>query len=361
MPEIERLLNHGPPKSSYIKYNKNALFSYSSENADTFQHGYLGIGPSSVSGSLHLRYSDKSPLIANSIELVFIGDEFITYQLESDNRWLSTTRSQKFAEYTYCLWESKESQSITNLDLRFNIQLEDDLPGSFICILPESGKIEYIIQARVKMNNNHPEIITSARCHLTRWSLPFTKMLNEPIKMKRPDYNKSNNKSYIDDILFEGLLDKFWYEMGSEISVQLNLKLPRKDIAIKNIKMRIHEFQSFVNPTNGLNEILAMNKLRALSCKINGVNISTFYRPEEDIYALMIGTNVPPLANNQMTPELIGTKIMQFIQIWHRLRIKVNFRDNKQLILQTEIGIRNCLSSKEIQNGRHNGTIYPES
>ncbi|CAG8726526.1 12467_t:CDS:1, partial [Acaulospora morrowiae] len=62
-----------PDKKCYLKYNKKIFFSYPTKDSKSFQVGYLGIGPSSVSGSLHLRYPNKSPLHVNKINITLTG------------------------------------------------------------------------------------------------------------------------------------------------------------------------------------------------------------------------------------------------------------------------------------------------
>ncbi|CAG8705105.1 6640_t:CDS:1, partial [Acaulospora morrowiae] len=47
-------ITNGPDQKYYKKYNKNIFFSYPSSST-SFQSGYLGIGPSKISGFLHIR------------------------------------------------------------------------------------------------------------------------------------------------------------------------------------------------------------------------------------------------------------------------------------------------------------------
>ncbi|CAG8481791.1 10875_t:CDS:2 [Dentiscutata heterogama] len=346
---------NGPPKISYIKYDKHAFFTYSSKDIKTFQHGYLGIGPSFIAGNFHLHYPINKPLYLKKVEISLIGQE--STLCESIFKRFHEKFSRVFCHYTYNAWENLDYQPVTNLNLRFNIKLEDDLPSSFNIDYNIYASINYILEARIITNKNVEKII-SVKCQVNRWCLP-AETLERPIIMKCPDYDKAFKEYKVGDTMVKCELKKFLWSMGDDISMCVNLtslKSTMTDLNIIKIKLQLIELQCIVKN----NTIIAANKIESTKVIIDKKKLSTLSQPSGSKYSFEVGMKIPSKNNTKFTPLNIYTKAFQRILIAHSLKAKIEFKNGDHFVFQGDIGIINSLTPKEIKEGKEIGLIYSE-
>ncbi|RIB20208.1 hypothetical protein C2G38_2304825 [Gigaspora rosea] len=346
---------NGPSKVSYTKYDKHAFFTYSSKNIKTFQHGYLGIGPSFIAGNFHVHCPIDKPLYLKKVEISLIGQE--STLCESIFKQFNENFNRVFCHYTYNAWEILDYQPVTNLNLRFNIKLEDDLPSSFEIDYNIYAGINYILEARLISNKNVEKVI-SVKCQINRWCLP-TEPLERPIIMKCPDYDKAIEEYKVGDTMVKCELKKFLWSMGDDISLYVNLtslKPTMVDMNIKKIKLQLIELQYIAKN----NAIIAANKIRSTKVIIDKKKLSTLPQPSKNNYSFEVGMRIPSKNNTKFIPLNIYTKAFQRILITHRLKAKIEFRKGGHLVFQSDIGIINSLTPKEIKEGKEKGLIYFE-
>ncbi|CAG8836426.1 619_t:CDS:2 [Gigaspora margarita] len=152
MNDDEKRILNGPPRTSYIEYHKHAFFTYSSKEVETFQHGYLGIGPSYITGNFHLCYPASEPLHLKKVEISLVGQESALYE-----------------SIFYRLHKS----------FRCSFEVDSTINAS----------INYILKATI-ISDKNVEKIVSVKCHINRWCLPV-EYLEQPIVMKNPDQDKT--------------------------------------------------------------------------------------------------------------------------------------------------------------------------
>src|ERR1044071_2603739 len=104
------------------------MFLFVPYNTTTFQSGFLGIGPSRVSGGFHLRYPSSTPIHISRIDATFVGQEAISFFSHDDLQ----KKKRIFYETTKCIYQSSSALTPeTSLDLNFEFTLEDDIPPSY--------------------------------------------------------------------------------------------------------------------------------------------------------------------------------------------------------------------------------------
>ncbi|CAG8542735.1 4841_t:CDS:2, partial [Dentiscutata heterogama] len=330
---------NGPPKTSYIKYSERAFFTYSSKEVNTFQHGYLGIGPSYITGNFHLCYPTTEPLHLKRIEISFVGQESAliesTYSVRSHRKF-----SRGFCQYTYNAWENLEFQPTTNLTLPFNFKLDDDLPGSFEVDGTLYASISYTLKATI-ISNKNVEKIVSVKCHINRWCLPM-EALERPIVMKHPDHDKTVEYK-VGDII----INCEWC-MGDKISMFINLTSSEQNIKvnIKEIRLNLLELQYDINN----NEIVAGHKLESTNVIIDKKKLSNLPHPSGNKYSFEVGMHIPSNNDTKFTPANIGIiRMLQHIKVVHRLKAHIKFDSGEHLVFQGDIGIINSLTPNQIK------------
>src|SRR5436190_19060310 len=112
-----------PLPTDYIKTDSRMFFSFHPENT-SFKKGYLGIGITTISGTLHIRFPHA--VAAKTITLNFIGRETVEW---TD---LKKIRAEKIlVNKSIYLWRSStelEHELVTDLDLPFEFEIPEDDP-----------------------------------------------------------------------------------------------------------------------------------------------------------------------------------------------------------------------------------------
>src|SRR5436190_382148 len=122
--------------------SRKCFFSYP-YNMTSFQTGYLGIGPSKISGGFHLRYPISKPLYASRIDATLVGRESLSFYDDLTNVFYSSTQR---------IYQSDNFSPITSLDLNFDFSLDDDIPPSYSSSLkPDTTLFQNIIQYEIKI------------------------------------------------------------------------------------------------------------------------------------------------------------------------------------------------------------------
>src|SRR4051794_15626912 len=224
-----------PPKSQYKNSCKDIFFSYSPNN-ENFQQGYLGIQQTKIMGILHIRRPITNPLLTDKIEIIFTGKEFVKWgEVEMGNNI-----NKNLIELSYIIWESPIKgvyQTITELDLPFEIPLPDYLPASFLFKRPIKAKISYILKAKISRQTKYFGFFglkcdfknVSVLCPVTRWNLPLRPTL-QSIPMIR------TSMPTLKGVEYEVNLDQTIFGIGDSIIIPISLMLENMKVYVKKIK-----------------------------------------------------------------------------------------------------------------------------
>src|ERR1051325_1442634 len=72
------------PSVQFIKRKRSKCFFSYPYNMTKFQSGFLGIGPSKVSGGFHIRCPPSTPIHISKIYATFVGKEAILFSPHGD-------------------------------------------------------------------------------------------------------------------------------------------------------------------------------------------------------------------------------------------------------------------------------------
>src|SRR5436305_767960 len=130
-----------PLPTDYVKTDPRMFFSFHPDNA-SFQNGYLGIGITTISGTLHIRIPHA--VAAKNITLNFIGRETVEW---TD---LKKIRAEKIlVNKSMYLWHSSTElghELVSDLDLPFEFEIPEDAIESFIT---QFGRVQYTLRATI--------------------------------------------------------------------------------------------------------------------------------------------------------------------------------------------------------------------
>ncbi|RHZ78077.1 hypothetical protein Glove_168g58 [Diversispora epigaea] len=373
------LKTKGPNRSDYESYSSKGFFSYP-PNGTEFQTGYLGIGPSTVSGRFHLRYPKNCSINISKINLALKGGESFGYKLDS-----AQTVNNNFFESNIVLWSSESydnnnnhdnnREQVSELDLRFTFKLDDDLPPSFtynnIANNFSTCGVIYLLEATIYNNNNVHKVIRCI-CPITRWSLP--NLVEQPESLIRPKYNNrrwnnltnfgvGNGRSgnEIEDIIYDAKLENKIYNMGSTLNLSISLILPPTfTSSIKEVQLGIKEYQ--ILQDSGYSVHLTKYKVS-----------NSVYKGKEFIKEAIVDEKDGSIKENRYLLDLEleipkydiipdfdfeNTRALNHVKLEHQLKVKIKFGIFKSLILKGEILIKKSLSEKKLALAIKNGMIY---
>src|SRR5581483_4594974 len=120
------------PSTQFIRTKSTKCFFSYPYNMTNFQSGFLGIGPSKVSGGFHIRYPLSTPIHISKINATLVGKESITFFSHDDFQH----KKRIFYTEKKCIYQSSsEYTPVTSLDLDFEFLLEDGIPPSYLSSL----------------------------------------------------------------------------------------------------------------------------------------------------------------------------------------------------------------------------------
>ncbi|CAG8721844.1 13419_t:CDS:2, partial [Acaulospora morrowiae] len=269
------------------------------------------------------------------------------YVDELGNTLLDNTpisKSVVFFKRSVVLWEAPNmgdnAPAITQLDLRFNFALDDNLPASFKAAYHsggyKNGGIVYKLIAEIHTQGIAASTNVQAEVLINRWSLPSEKLEN-PIRMIRSNHNRTDENSLnspIDKIKHEALLHQLSYDMNTSIRIPIRLILPTSRLSIKEITVQIKEYQK-LKPGLDFSEHVTTREI--LRKRFKGDKLAPLIKDPKNLsteYLFNVDADIPSLEENLVTP-----KIENAFNISHR--------------------IKNSVDQGIIELGRLKGEIYP--
>ncbi|GBB88505.1 hypothetical protein RclHR1_15010006 [Rhizophagus clarus] len=343
--------------------SSKCFFSYP-YNMTSFQTGYLGIGPSKISGGFHLRYPSSKPIHISRIDATLVGLEAMTFYTHDD----INNAKNIFYSSTQCIYQSTSNKftPITFLDLNFDFTLEDDIPPSYS--LPYQKEtplsqniIRYEIRITITRKRNFFKLqkknkFISMTCHINRYSLPSTfKLRDVPILMHRSGANKKKSNFKLDNVQFEALLFSEYIDMNSIMTIPLTLTLPDSNMKIKEIGVIVKEHQKFKNVEK---EVVHFDKSdKILEYTLPGESIEII-DGEINKYFIEMKLDIPAFESANRFQAFEGVRPMKHFKVRHVLKIKIKFENEGKLVLKKNIWLQRSFSEKKILKGRTRGLIY---
>ncbi|CAG8517277.1 17176_t:CDS:2 [Rhizophagus irregularis] len=311
--------------------SSKCFFSYH-YNMKTFQIGYLGIGPSRISGGFHLRYPTSSPIHISKITATLIGQESVTFIFHDD------VQNKKNIFY---------SQTQFN-----NIPFSQDIIKYKIVITIFRKCNIFKLQGKNK--------IVSTICQIDRYSLPSViKSRNTGgLLMYRTDSNKVSPNSKLDLVQAEALLTSEYIDMNSIMVIPLSLDLPDSIMKIEKIYVVIKEYQTFKEFGRDKEIVYFNDSQKILDYTLLGEEIEiTKFINNKCLIELKLDIPAFDCTNNKFQ-AFEGVRIMKYFNVRHVLKIKIKFENEGQLVLKRDVWLQRSLSEKKILKGRENGSIY---
>ncbi|CAG8527001.1 2981_t:CDS:1 [Funneliformis caledonium] len=355
------------PATQFIRTKSHKCFFSYPYNMTTFQTGYLGIGPSKISGGFHLRYPASNPINVARIEATLVGQECLSNIAQDD---LKNTKNTFYSQ-TQCIYQSITPSTgsrvsltpITSLDLSFEFHLDDDIPPSYSSVSQDSVLDHEMIRYKVKITifrkRNYLKLQgknkkISIECQIERYSLPSVLKSTSQVSLHRSETNKQISNPLLDAIRYKATLSSQYIDMNSIMVIPLTLILPNPLMKIKEIDVVIKERQRFKNSDKDTIYFKASNKI--LEYKLSGDCIELVDENINEYFAEM-KMDVPRFESVCRFQAHEGVRPLKYFKVKHILKIKIKFANGDQFVLEEFVWLQRSLSERKIFKGRERGYI----
>ncbi|CAG8517014.1 13559_t:CDS:1 [Funneliformis caledonium] len=318
-----------PLPSDYVKTDSRMFFSYHPENT-SFQRGYLGVGVSTISGTLHIRFPQA--VEAKNITLNFTGREIV--------EWvdLKKVRAEKIIDNKQIyLWQSSSElghELITDLDLPFEFEIRDDFIGSFNSQL---GKVQYTLRATINRKPRRKKHSVEVLVPLCRWSIPKQEEM-------RPLVIKAHARNRKVPLSWQAILPQTFFDVNSETLVKIRLTSHSPNLRIRKISACVKTCIIYSVDDRGV--IPVQREKRHQKHIIAGKDILITPMGPDTIFEgnaiVKVPSNIPPSGKTK------------FMCVKNKLQIKVTFeRSRHSVMIMREIVIgKNFLDDKSAADMR---------
>jgi hypothetical protein len=324
-----------PLPGDYLKSDSRMFFSYHPENT-SFQKGYLGIGITTISGTLHIRFPHA--VAAKNITLTFIGRETV--------EWvdLKKIHAEKIiVNKSIYLWQSSSElghELVTDLDLPFEFEIPEDAVGSFHT---QFGKVQYTLRATINRKPRRKKNSIEVMVPLSRWTIPDDQAI-------RPLVIKSHARHRKVPISWQAILPQTFFDVNSEALVKLKLTSQKPDLRVRKISTCLKTFvQYFVDGRPEERQRIHSKHV------ING----------NDVLMTPVGTNTTFEANTliRIPSNVPPTGKTKYMSIRNQIQIKVTFERSRHTVLITRDIIvgRNFLDDKSAADMRDSMDYFSDS
>jgi len=312
-----------PLPSDYIKTDSRMFFSYHPENT-SFQKGYLGVGNTTISGTLHIRFPQA--VEAKNITLNFIGKETV--------EWvdLKKVRAEKIIiNRSIYLWQSASElghELITDLDLPFEIEIPEDAVGSFDSHL---GKVQYTLRATINRKPRRKKNSVEVLVPLCRWTIPKEQEM-------RPLVIKAHARNRKIPLSWQAILPHVFFDVNSETLIKLRLISNNSDLRIRKISSCLKTCVRYCVDDRGV--IPVQREKRHPKHTVSGKEIMVTPMGSDTIFEantiVKIPSNIPPTGKTK------------YMVVKNKIQIKVTFERSRRsvMIMRDVIVGRNFLDDK---------------
>ncbi|CAG8770784.1 3414_t:CDS:1, partial [Acaulospora morrowiae] len=257
-----------------------------------------------------------------------------------------------------------KATEVSNLDVRFEFKLDDEMPTSFKTsknfLGMRNGSIKYFIVAEVytqskKFVSPNHQVLKNVQVEvpIVRWSLPSEKKSShgfETIVRKR--------KALYEPV--QSILDQSSYDLNSTIRMTIMILFPKPGLFIKEVIGCIEE-QHQIFKTDS-DEVPMVIKRKVALQKINGAEVKKLslsspssanvmndddsdtasIDDEEENYMFEVKMKIPSKEENVISPTMIDNPMVSR-RVLHKIKIKVKFNNFRELKIERDVEIRNSL------------------
>jgi len=324
-----------PLPTDYIKSDSRMFFSYHPENT-SFQKGYLGIGTTTISGTLHIRFPHA--VAAKHIVLNFIGRETVEW---TD---LKKIRAEKILDnQSIYLWKSSTElghELVTDLDLPFEFEIPQDAIESFIT---QFGRIQYSLRATIHRKPRRKKNSIEVLIPLCRWTIPAEHEM-------RPLVIKSHARHRKVPISWQAALPHTFFDINSEALIKLRFTSHNPDLRIRKITTSLRTYIHYF--VDGRPEHRQKHHAKYI---VSGRDIMIVPMGTSTIFEANTIIKIPSTA-----PPTVKTKYMS---IKNQVQIKVSFerlRHNVMIVKDIIVG-RNFLEDRSAADMRSSMDCFSDS
>jgi len=294
-----------PLPADYVKSDSRMFFSYHPENT-SFQKGYLGIGATTITGTLHVRFPQA--VEAKNITLNFIGRETV--------EWvdLKKIRAEKIiVNKSIYLWQSSTElghELITDLDIPFEFDLPDDVIESFHT---QIGRVQYTLRATINRKPRRKKNSIEVLVPLCRWTIPSE-------QETRPLIIKSHARHRKVPLSWQAILPQTFFDVNSEALIKLRLTSHNPDLRIRKISTCLKTYIYYF--VDGRPEQRQRHHSKHIT-------------PGKDIMMTPMGTNTAFEANTfiRIPSNVPPTGKTKYMSIKNQIQIKVTFERSRHNVM----------------------------
>ena len=313
-----------PLPADYIKSDPRIFFSYHPENT-SFQKGYLGIGITTICGTLHIRFPHAVKV--KNIALNFIGRETV--------EWIDLikVREKIIVNKSIYLWRSLTElghELVTDLDIPFEFEIPQNAIESFST---RFGKVQYTLIATINRKSRRKRNSIEVIVPLCRWTIP-SKQEASPLVIK------CNARHLNVPISWQAILSQTFFDINSETLVKLRMTPLNPDLSIHKISTCLKtSVKYFVDGQPECHRYHTKNFVSGKDILMIAMGTNTIFEANT---LIKIPSNVPPTCKTK------------YMSIKNQIQIKVTFKRLRRIVLITRDIIvgRNFLDNKSAEDIR---------
>ncbi|CAG8472248.1 3993_t:CDS:1 [Racocetra fulgida] len=289
-----------PLPCDYVRADQRMFFSYHPENT-SFQKGFLGISSTTISGTFHVRFPQA--IEAKNISLTFIGREIVEW---AD---LKKIRAEKIiVNKSVYLWQTTSElghELLTDLDLPFDFQIPDDAIESFVT---HYGKVEYTLKATINRKPKKKTSSVEVLVPIYRWTIPDEQDLRVLVIKSRAKDRKL-------PLSWEAILPKTFFDVNSELKINLRLTSHDPDLRIRKIVACLKTFTKYAIDDYG---VIPINRdKRHSKHQVQGEDIIMTPKGPDTVFETSVILKVPS--------DVAPTCKTKYMSIKNQVQIKVFF------------------------------------
>ncbi|CAG8510706.1 38836_t:CDS:1 [Gigaspora margarita] len=312
-----------PLPSDYVQADPRMFFSFHPNNT-SFQRGFLGISHTTISGTFHVRFPQA--IEAKNISLTFLGREIVEW---AD---LKKVRAEKIiVNKSAYIWQTTSDlghELITDLDLPFEFEIPDDAIESFIT---HYGKVEYTLKAIINRKPKKKTSSVEVLVPIYKWTIPDEQELRLLVIKSRAKNRKL-------PLSWEAILPKTFFDINSEVMINLRLTSHDPDLRIRKIVACLKTFTKYAIDDYGISP---MNRdKRHPKYRVQGKDIIMTPTGPDTVFETNVIIKIP----NDVAP----TCKTKYMSIKNQIQIKVffeRFHHHVMIIRDVVVG-RNFLNDR---------------
>ncbi|CAG8523222.1 5700_t:CDS:1 [Acaulospora colombiana] len=291
-----------PPRNEYRHYSSKAYFTHAPSKTQ-FQQGYLGVQPSIIKGTFHLRYPEAQPLLVERIEITFKGKGSV--------RWKQGKREyrrvNKFFRLTKRIWSSLASdhfEPIVSLDLPFEFTIPDVSPSSIPQI--DNGIIKYSLKAKIYRKSNFimkfSSKIIEVWVNINRWNLP-----------PAPDYETLPITKRFEMFECQMSLNQTIFDANDTINIPIKFILFDMRVSVKKVVVRLKQYHRL----KAHDHDSKLTKKYVAGHEVSGDQI-LMSSDSSNEFLVGLKLNLPESHDLRCSCNTI------LIDIWHRIKVRIH-------------------------------------